>query len=173
MIATSKDAKDRGSWLTIKEAAGVFGVTPQGFRSSFLQMIKPEYIQPGAKRKPLRVYGPAVVDAYLDRELTKRIDRNDGLVVEGGDSPNLERCRLAKAQLLELELQQKKGVLLPREKVRSGLGRFAAIIRQLGERLGKRHGPEVFGSVNDALDDCQRVIDDEFGRCDDIPDDAA
>lgn len=97
----------------------------------------------------------------------------DELIVAAGDSPNLERYRLAKAQLAELELERQKGSLLPREKVRSGLGRFAAILRQLGERLGKRHGPEVFGSVNDALDDCQRVIDDEFGRCDDIPDDAA
>lgn len=97
----------------------------------------------------------------------------DELIVAAGDSPNLERYRLARAQLAELELERQKGSLLPREKVRSGLGRFAAILRQLGERLGKRHGPDVFGSVNDALDDCQRVIDDEFGRGDDIPDDAA
>jgi 3-hydroxyisobutyrate dehydrogenase len=44
--------------------------------------------------------------------------------------------------------------------------------RQLGERLGKRYGPEVIGSVNDALDDCQRVINDEFSCGDDVPDDA-
>ena len=96
----------------------------------------------------------------------------DDLIVEAGDSPNLERCRLAKAQLLELELETKRSSLLPREKVRSGLGRFAAILRQLGERLGKRYGPEVIGSVNDALDDCQRVINDEFSCGDDVPDDA-
>lgn len=80
-----------------------------------------------------------------------------------GSSPALERYRLARAIAAEWDNETKKRSLVPRDKVRSGLGRFASILRQLGERLGRRYGPEAVLSVNDALDDCQRVIEDEFG----------
>lgn len=85
------------------------------------------------------------------------------MLIGGSDSPALERYRLARAKLSELELEERRKSLLPRERVRSGLSRFAMILRQLGERLGRRYGPEAAASVNDAVDDCQRVVDDEFG----------
>ena len=85
------------------------------------------------------------------------------MLVGAADSPALERYRLARAKLSELELEERRKSLLPRDRVRTGLSRFAVILRQLGERLGQRYGPEATSSVNDALDDCQRVVDDEFG----------
>lgn len=88
---------------------------------------------------------------------------DDELIAMGGDSPALERYRLAKAKLAEMDIEQRRNALVPRDRIRSGLGRFAQILRQLGERLGQRYGPEATASVNDALDDCQQVIDDEFG----------
>ena len=87
----------------------------------------------------------------------------DDLMAAGGDSPALERYRLARAKHAEMDLEERHHALIPREKVRNGLGRFASILRQLGERLGRRYGPSAAQSVNDALDDCQRVVDDEFG----------
>lgn len=87
----------------------------------------------------------------------------DELLAGSSDSPALERYRLARAKLSELELEERRESLIPRDRVRNGLSRFALILRQLGERLGQRYGPEATLSVNDALDDCQRVVDDEFG----------
>jgi phage terminase Nu1 subunit (DNA packaging protein) len=87
----------------------------------------------------------------------------DELMAGGGDSPALERYRLAKAKHAEMDLEVRKNSLVPRDKIRNGLGRFASILRQLGERLGRRHGPEAVRSLNDTLDDCQRVVEDEFG----------
>ena len=90
---------------------------------------------------------------------------DDELLV-GCDSPALERYRLAAAKLKELDLEERKTSLLPRDKVRTALGRFSLILRQLGERLGKRYGPEAQLSLKDAIDDCRRVVDDEFGADD-------
>jgi hypothetical protein len=53
---------------------------------------------------------------------------------------------------------------VPRDRIREALGRIAAIWRQFGERFGRRHGPEATASVNDMMDDCQRLIDNEFGN---------
>lgn len=81
----------------------------------------------------------------------------------GGDSPALERYRAARAQLAEFELERQKRTLVPRDAIRNGLSRFAHHLRQLAERMGKRHGPEAAITVNEAIDECGRVIDDEFG----------
>lgn len=80
-----------------------------------------------------------------------------------GDSPGLERYRLAKAAIAELDLEERIGSLLSRDKARAALNRWASIVRRLGERLGKRFGPDAARSVNDALIECQHVVDHEFG----------
>lgn len=87
----------------------------------------------------------------------------DDLIVASGDSPNLERYRLAKAQLAELELEGKRRAVVPRDMARAALGRVASLWRRYGERLGKRHGPEELASFNETLGEAQQVIDDEFG----------
>lgn len=86
----------------------------------------------------------------------------DELIVASGDSPNLERYRLARAQLAELELEHKRGSVFPRDMARHVLGRVASLWRRYGERLGKRHGPEEVMSFNETFEEAQRVIDDEF-----------
>jgi hypothetical protein len=91
---------------------------------------------------------------------------DDPLLAVGGDSPNLERYRLARAQLAELELETKRGSVFPRDVARSVLGRIASLWRRYGERLGKRHGPEEVVSFNETFQEAQRVIDDEFGNGD-------
>lgn len=93
-------------------------------------------------------------------------DSDDPLLSADGDSPGLERYRQAKAALAELELEERKGTLLSRDKARSTLGRWASIVRRLGERLGRRYGPEATTAVNDAILECQHVIDHEFGTSD-------
>lgn len=96
----------------------------------------------------------------------------DELVCGSGDSPNLERYRLARAQLAELELEQKRRAVFPRDMARSVLGRVASLWRRYGERLGKRHGPEEVVSFNETFTEAQRVIDDEF-CVDGLPEDGA
>jgi phage terminase Nu1 subunit (DNA packaging protein) len=91
-----------------------------------------------------------------------KVDSDDPLLSDG-DSPGLERYRLAKAAIAELDLEERKGNLLSREKVRAILIRWATIIRRLGERLAKHFGNQAAGMVNDSLGECQAVIEYEFG----------
>ena len=91
-----------------------------------------------------------------------RPEEDDPDLAGGPDSPGLERYRLAKAAIAELELEQRKASLLSRDKARTALVRWASIIRRLGERLGKRYGPEATLTVNDALSECQLVVDHDF-----------
>lgn len=91
------------------------------------------------------------------------VDRGAADDLGAGDSPALERYRAARAQLAELELERQKKSLVPRDAIRNGLSRFAHQLRQLAERMGKRHGPEAAITVNEAIDECGRAIDDEFG----------
>ena len=93
---------------------------------------------------------------------TESPDPSDTLLAADVDSPGLERYRLAKAAIAELDLEERRGGLMALGKVRTALGRWSAIIRHLGERLAKRYGNEAAESLNDALAECHRVIGYEF-----------
>jgi phage terminase Nu1 subunit (DNA packaging protein) len=84
---------------------------------------------------------------------------------DGGDTIDigLERWRLAKAQIAELELELRKGTVLPREEVRMALGRWAIILKRCGESLAKKFGAAAAERLNDALAECDRVVRHEFG----------
>lgn len=101
--------------------------------------------------------------------------RTEGPWKQHAKSENEEerRYRTAKANTAELEFEQARGELLDRGKVRSTLVRWAAIIRQMGDRLGKRFGLEASTAVNDALLECEIVVDHEFGAGNSADEDAA
>ena len=103
-----------------------------------------------------------VVPWILARQ-SHRESVDDDPAMDGGDSPGLERYRQSKAALAALELEERKKGLLSIDKAKSVLIRWAMIVRNLGERLGKRFGNDAANSVNDALAECQGVIDYELG----------
>lgn len=88
----------------------------------------------------------------------KRMEASDPLLVADVDSPGLERYRLAKAAITELELERLKGTLIPLEKVRESLGRWASLIRRMGEMLGRRFGQEAAQAMNETLAECRRMM---------------
>lgn len=75
-----------------------------------------------------------------------------------GDSPALERYRLAKAKHAELDLEQRKGDLIDKEKCRDVLGRWGAIIRKMGDRVSKRFGTEANQMIRESLDECESIV---------------
>jgi phage terminase Nu1 subunit (DNA packaging protein) len=84
----------------------------------------------------------------------------DDPLLADGDSPGLERYRLAKAKHAELDLEQRKGELIEREKAKLILSRWASLIRQMGERLSKRYGNEAAKTVNETLDECGVAVEE-------------
>ena len=79
-------------------------------------------------------------------------------LLSDGDSPGLERYRLAKAKHAELDLEHRKGELIEKDKAKAVLSRWAWLIRQMGERLAKRYGNDVAVTINDTLAECRRAV---------------
>jgi phage terminase Nu1 subunit (DNA packaging protein) len=86
----------------------------------------------------------------------------DDPLLDAGDSPGLERYRLAKAAIAELDLEERRGALIELAKVRAALSRWSTILRRLGERLAKRFGNDAAVALNETLNECHRVIGYEF-----------
>jgi phage terminase Nu1 subunit (DNA packaging protein) len=84
--------------------------------------------------------------------------QSDDPLLEDGDSPALERYRLAKAKLAELDLETRKGQLIERDKARDIFSRWAVLVRRMGERLAKRFGPDAAATVNETLDSCRAAV---------------
>lgn len=143
-----------------KDLASAVGVDP----STVAQWVRAGLPRVSAGKNRYAYCIPCAVAKRLESAPVDRGSQSlDDLIAAGGDSPNLERLRLAKAQLAEMELAAKRKSVMPRDMARSALGRVASLWRRYGERLGKRHGPEELASFNETLCEAQQVIDDEFG----------
>jgi hypothetical protein len=110
---------------------------------------------------------PKFVRAFHDflAENALKLARDDEAdpLLQGGGSPALERYREERAALARLDRLEREGALLPRDQVRQGLGRVAAIVRAAGDALQRQHGPAALELLYEALDDAQREIDRSFG----------
>ena len=82
---------------------------------------------------------------------------DDPLLAEG-DSPALERYRLAKAKHAELDLEQRRGELIDLAKCRDLFGRWGSVIRKMGDRVSKRFGVEANQMVAEAIDECDSIV---------------
>ncbi len=92
-----------------------------------------------------------------------RREEGDALLV-GPSSPAMERYRLARAQLAELELQERRGSLLSRAGAHRGMGRISHIIREALRALRRDFGREAAGIIEEALDDANAEINRAFGE---------
>jgi phage terminase Nu1 subunit (DNA packaging protein) len=87
----------------------------------------------------------------------------EDLLLSEGDSPALERYRLAKAKHAELDLEHRKGELIEVTPCREALARWAVLIRRMGERLAKRYGNDASEMVNESLEECRAVVRESLG----------
>ena len=83
----------------------------------------------------------------------------DDPLLADGDSPGLERYRLAKAKHAELDFEERQGTLIDKEKCRDILARWGVVIRKMGDRVSKRFGIEANRIVSEAIDECQSVVE--------------
>jgi phage terminase Nu1 subunit (DNA packaging protein) len=93
--------------------------------------------------------------------------KSDDPLLAEGDSPGLERYRLAKAEHAELDLAERRGDLIERDKCREVLARWAVVIRRMGERLAKRYGTAASTEVIDTLKECESVVMEAMADADD------
>jgi phage terminase Nu1 subunit (DNA packaging protein) len=84
---------------------------------------------------------------------------SDDPLLGAGDSPALERYRLAKAQHAELDLELRKGELIEVIRCREMLARWAVCIRRMGEKLSKRFGNDAALAINESLAECRTIAE--------------
>lgn len=72
-----------------------------------------------------------------ERAKAKKEEDDDDPSLDGGDSPALERYRLARAKQEELKLARMQGELVEVEHVRDFFQKFAGLLRGFGEKLAK------------------------------------
>lgn len=77
----------------------------------------------------------------------------------GPDSPALERFRAARANLAELELQERQRTFIPIDELLPTLLDGAGVIRQAGEALGREYGAEAQRVINDAVSEFVAGLD--------------
>jgi phage terminase Nu1 subunit (DNA packaging protein) len=118
--------------------------------------LNAEDVRPG---RPVVVRVAAVVEMMVAKrvaEQSRPIDPEDPLLT-AGDSPGLERYRLAKAAHAELDLAERKGELIDREKCRSVLAQWGSVLRRAGDRIA-RVNPEASRLLSEGLDECEAIV---------------
>lgn len=163
-------AHDYG-WFPTAKCHEFLGVSYTYFKKEIRPRVPAEcQDREGAQANgPLWYLGKAVYEAAASRTgavAARAADREASEgdpMLAGGDSPGLERFRMARAKIAELDLQERELFLIPRDKVHDGLGRLATILRGAGESLQRQFGKEAQDIIDEALGDFDRERADTFG----------
>lgn len=168
-MPTVQEQKEVLATLKQGAAAWMLGISP----AKLCQMSRRGDL-PAACQNPDGTYDARELIRWHASQTSEPLgDLGDGdPLLAFGESPALERYRLARAEMVELDLEERRGFLIPRDRVRLTLLRWASILRAVGDRLGKKFGNDAIDTINEALDDCARVVADEFGNGDSHDDSA-
>ncbi len=129
------------------------------------------------KGRGYRYNAPVVIETMLARRVetaTRHIKATpsapaDPMLAGDGDSPALERYRLAKAKEAELKYSRDLGKWMSLEDIREGCGVIAARIRGACESLQRQFGPGAREIMDEALEDAEREINVRFAEQEDLP----
>lgn len=133
---------------TKAEVARHFGVSERTVSTWLNDGCPGEPAGPGRRGQ----YDLTTIAAWRDLRTAQAGDE----LMAGPTSPALERYRAARAGLAELDLLERNGTLLDRQKAHEAHARMARILQTLGENLQRHHGPAAQQLLNEALDDYQR-----------------
>lgn len=106
--------------------------------------------------KSLRFYGPEVVATHAKQQQERS---SDDPLLDGVDSPGLERYRAAKADITEMERDRLRKQLVKVDEIEPALQQLAGVLRDAGERLARQYGNEAAGILNEAVDEFARGVD--------------
>ena len=175
-----------GAWLSRPMAAAALGVSPNVLDKRFRELARDESGKPGAAPcergtgHTLEVYVRALVEAWVNFRIERALGPlreqlraaraapgvpDDAALWDSGDgSPALERYRAARADLAELDLEERRGDLVDRREFQALLLRTAHILRGLGESLQRQYGPDAQGLLDEAIDDVEREVQRHFAQ---------
>lgn len=150
-----KAQNDDSAWLLLTDILRVLDVS----RSYFDRELR-RALPPGCERKVgnrVWLHGRTVIETWADnrgRGFPKRTNGNgngtgsghrpdEETILMSGDSPALERYRLAKAKREEIQLARDREEIIDRSDCARVLQRVASHLRGLGGALARRFGREA------------------------------
>ena len=160
----------RGEWLNRSQLCKLLAIDPTNFDKSWRPLVPADAQE--KKRGQILFHVRSVIDAYIEREVSKRAPSprasiqpgsltegdEDGLLI-GPPSKWLERCHQLKAEEMELDLDVKRGDLIPREEIANLLLRLASVLRPSGMKLRKEHGEEAARIYDEAIDKIAEMVE--------------
>lgn len=139
------------TWMNQREfAQRVLEVSPQCFRQSYARLIPDDLVRPGGPGEPKLYHVRAALDAIYANRLPQ--------LGTDPDSPALERYRLARARLTELELERRRDSLVSVAQIQAAIGFLGEILREAGGQLRQRFGPDAQAVIVESLDEAEQVL---------------
>lgn len=128
----------------------------------FNRAIRPTFPPDCIRREGGRVwfYTRGCIDAWAaSQSPTGGIAAAEGdPLLRGPNTAQLERYRRLKADMVELDLAERKRTLIPRAEIHAALGQIAGILRSASQALGREFGARAQELLLEALEDCDREI---------------
>lgn len=138
-------------WVSRHQGAWLAKLSVERFDA----VIRPAILKSRKNGRNVELDGQAVVDAICShRAETGAADP----LLNGGDSPNLERYRAARASMAEMELDRARGSHVRVEDIGTMLIAFSTSIRRGGDVLRRKFGNEAAEILAEAIDDAERAI---------------
>jgi hypothetical protein len=103
-------------------------------------------------------------------EPTKRsrlVPSDEDPLLSAGDSVGLERYRMAKAQLAEMDLAEREKSLLSADMAHDGMVIYSQSFRKACETLQRKFGSEAFSILEEAVKEAEAQINDMFRAAED------
>lgn len=156
-MAKKKEDDAHAGWMTRQEIARCFDVRPEHFDKTFREHV-PDRMIAKAKRRVL--FDPRAVRAVLDGQVAAEKEKHthtggDDMLVGDGQSPAMERYRLARAKIAEADLAERDGETVRVSAVESMVMSVASRVRAAGDRLGRKFGVDAQDVLLRALDDLE------------------
>jgi phage terminase Nu1 subunit (DNA packaging protein) len=145
---------DRALWLTRTEAAALVQLSPRQFDEAIKsRLAKAAIAGTGAK---LRYKAIDVVAALVEYRISQlKIEGEDAALLAGDETPGLERMRLARADILEMERDKLHGKLVPIDELSTPLAQLGALIRNAAAKLARKYGNDAPELLNQAVDEAE------------------
>ena len=136
--STPQPDADTGRWVALRVAVQMFGMSNAGFHKGVRAVMDACDIRDEGKRGKVQVRMPGAIAAYKKHAVSQVKAANGDPLLTGGDSPGLERYRLAKAKGAEMDLEIRERTHVNANEIRAELLRFAGVIRSAIENCQRR-----------------------------------
>jgi phage terminase Nu1 subunit (DNA packaging protein) len=104
----------------------------------------------------LRYKAIDVVAALVEYRISQlKIEGEDAALLAGDETPGLERMRLARADILEMERDKLHGKLVPIDELSTPLAQLGALIRNAAAKLARKYGNDAPELLNQAVDEAE------------------